>query len=137
MKTKICKCCQKEKPVSEFLTSTSTPDGYQSWCRDCINEYSHKKKLYKALGGVKYCRKCHRMLPRTEFNKCTSHKDGLQSYCKDCDREHGRLKNGSTGVYKEEHNSYDLTKFSTGQILSELRNRGYKGEIYKTEKLSI
>lgn len=125
-------------PVSEFLASSSTPDGYQSWCRECINEYSHKKKEYKALGGVKFCRKCHRMLPRTEFNKCANHKDGLQSYCKECDREHGKLRNGTTGTYKvEEIHSLSLTEYSVRELLAELRNRGYKGEIYKTEKLSI
>ena len=50
---------------------------------------------------MKKCPKCKRMLPKSFFypRKTTG---GLQSWCIECSRGHGRLRNGSTGIYREE-----------------------------------
>lgn len=134
---KICLCCQRELDVSAFGINPNNPDGFQSWCKECINEYGRKRKEYRLLGGVKYCRKCHQFKPRTDFNKNSNHKDGLQSYCKECDREHGKLRNGTTGVYRLPKLFNDLSVCSVDEIMEELRRRGYKGKLTKTEEIEI
>lgn len=48
---------------------------------------------------TKLCSKCGRVLPISEFYPRVNGK-GVQSWCKDCCRSHGRLRNGTTGVYR-------------------------------------
>ena len=48
---------------------------------------------------TKVCAKCGRELPVSEYY---AKGDKLQSYCKDCMKEHGRLRNGTTGEYRQE-----------------------------------
>lgn len=35
MKTKVCLCCKKELPVSEFWVSRAKKDGLQIYCKKC------------------------------------------------------------------------------------------------------
>lgn len=147
METKICKRCGRELPTSEYNKHSTNKDGLQSWCRECQSEYGHMRDLHKE--GVKYCKKCGKIKSKTEFYPCSHHKDGLQTYCKECDKEHGRLKNGTTGVYKvdpitkllESYSEEDLIQelrrrsckvsklLSDDEILQEIRERGYEGEL--------
>ena len=48
MKTKRCKQCGRELPVSEFYASDSTKDGLFSVCKDC-----HRKKCRENYRGIK------------------------------------------------------------------------------------
>lgn len=45
---KTCTKCKETKPLSEFHNDKRNPDGYHSWCKDCIRE---KQRLY---GRAKY-----------------------------------------------------------------------------------
>ena len=42
METKICTCCNQEKPVSEF---NKNGWGYKSVCRECEKKHREEKKL--------------------------------------------------------------------------------------------
>lgn len=46
METKICKCCHKELPLSEFNKNRNSKDGLQDKCRACFSEYN--KARYKS-----------------------------------------------------------------------------------------
>lgn len=100
MEEKFCLRCQRMKPIEDFGPSSTTPDGKQSWCRECINLYARLNVEHKAVGGVKLCRVCREIKPKTEFYSCASYKDGLQTICKECDKEHGKLKRAD-GYLKE------------------------------------
>lgn len=45
--TKKCTHCGKELPVSMFHKSSSSSDGYQAWCKPCINEDARKRHARK------------------------------------------------------------------------------------------
>lgn len=55
---KICKCCKKELPFSDFYKSTKAKDGYRGKCKTCYcqetNAYYHKNPdKYRKYKGVK------------------------------------------------------------------------------------
>lgn len=50
---------------------------------------------------LKQCSKCQRYLPESSFYIRRDNRK-IQSQCIDCCKAHGRLKNGTTGVYKKE-----------------------------------
>lgn len=47
IKTKRCSHCGKELPVSMFHRSSNSSDGYQSWCKPCINEDARNRTARK------------------------------------------------------------------------------------------
>lgn len=79
--------------------------------------------------GHKVCAKCGRDLPLTEYYRKGR---GYQSWCKDCCRDHGRLRNGSTGEYRE---NPTLTQATDQQLYDELKRRGYEGKLSITKTL--
>ena len=78
---------------------------------------------------TKQCPHCGRTLPLEEFY----HSDGrVQSWCKDCSRDHGRLRNGTTGEYRDDPT---ISKATDQQLYDELKRRGYEGTMYITKTL--
>lgn len=50
IKTKVCKMCGRELPISEFNKHGLTKDGLQTYCKQCATEYvilSRRKKQSK------------------------------------------------------------------------------------------
>lgn len=50
IKTKVCKMCGRELPVSEFNKHSKTKDGLQIYCKECATKYviaSRQKKHSK------------------------------------------------------------------------------------------
>ena len=39
-KTKVCKKCGRELPLSEFYKHKTTKDGLIPWCKSCLKEYN-------------------------------------------------------------------------------------------------
>lgn len=74
---------------------------------------------------TKVCAKCGRELPVSEYY---AKGDKLQAYCKDCMKEHGRLRNGTTGEYRQETAKeipQGMTQDEYGHVLA-LIKAGYK-----------
>lgn len=44
MKTKVCRDCQKQKPVSEYYQRKDTRDGLYSRCKPCHSKFSNRNK---------------------------------------------------------------------------------------------
>jgi len=72
---------------------------------------------------VKTCQSCGRVLPLNDFPLHRISKDGHMSTCRDCRR---RKTKGDTEVNP-------LAKYTARELMHELRNRGYEGEIKYVE----
>ena len=81
---------------------------------------------------MKTCPKCNRTLPMSDFYVMRSRPDGHSSYCKECNRAHGRLRNGTTGEYRQEPT---ISQATDKQLYDELKRRGYEGKLTKTSTL--
>ena len=48
IKTKVCKCCGEELPVTSFYEKKTSADGYQTYCKSCqskkMTEYARNRK---------------------------------------------------------------------------------------------
>lgn len=87
-KTKKCKHCQKEKPVTEFGRHKTSWDGLQPWCRECSNDYTALAEKWKDIGGARCCRVCREIKPKNGdyFTPSTSFKGGFKTVCRECER---------------------------------------------------
>ena len=85
---------------------------------------------------TKVCTKCGKELPLSEFSKKSDTNDGLQYHCKACQREANKNRN------KKKQNLLDyiigsepanlnpkLEEFTPRELLTELRARGYRGDL--------
>lgn len=80
---------------------------------------------------TKVCTKCGRELPLDSFYPGTN-KDGRKSWCADCCRKY------SINYNRSKKNAADtlnpaLAEFTPQQLITELRARGYKGQLEYTE----
>lgn len=57
--------------------------------------------------------------------------DGLQAWCKKCQKERVRTN------YTNNHCNPDLAQFTPRQLIEELKNRGYTGEIQYVQKIKL
>lgn len=62
------------------------------------------------------CARCGRELPYEAFYKRGN--NALQSWCKMCQKEHGRLRNGTTGIYKKDIPMNELVFNNNGKALT-------------------
>lgn len=44
LETKLCERCKEDKELSHFSKRSNSPDGRQSWCKECLREYHRAKK---------------------------------------------------------------------------------------------
>lgn len=85
---------------------------------------------------VKKCAKCGRELPVTMFNRCSKAADGLQSYCKECQSKRAKKKDSmATRVLNapvakgKVYSNEKLAEFTPRELIEELRQRGFKGNL--------
>jgi len=95
---------------------------------------------------TKVCPKCGRELQLSEFSKSSNSKDGYQHHCKDCQR----MANKANKKRKKAINLLDyvvnseqanlnpkLEGFTPRELLTELRARGYRGDLLWQVKVKL
>lgn len=126
-KTKVCKCCGKELPLSEFYIAHTNKDGHKSACRKC--ESQRQREKYARLRDrfisksvtkeeTKVCACCEKELPLSEFYTQSGNKDG------------------HTGSWPETK-TLGIADFSDSMLVAELRRRGYTGELRFSKTVAI
>lgn len=80
---------------------------------------------------TKKCPKCGETKSTDEFYKNGLTQDGLQIYCKDCLYPARKRKNAN------EHGSNGLSAYTPRELMVELHNRGYEGELLFTKRIDI
>ena len=89
------------------------------------------------------CKKCGRTLPLSEFHKsgrskdglsfvCGRSKDGLSFVCEDCVKKTRKDKK-----LQKMENYNPLERFSSSELILELKRRGVRGEFIIQKKVSI
>lgn len=75
------------------------------------------------------CVHCMEIKPESEFYRRGIY--GFQSWCKDCCREHGRLRNGTTGIYRK-----PIQKEMQVRPLPLFNNQNFSNMNYVTENIT-
>lgn len=81
---------------------------------------------------TKLCKKCGRELPIEMFGKGNT-KDGKRSWCKECMNEAAREYHMRKKVSNGDVPNPALAEFTPQELISELRARGYEGNLTFTE----
>lgn len=92
---KVCKSCNKVKPVSEFYTQTNSKGHTypRSTCKKCYKANQNYGGALKPKDSpLKLCKGCNTEKPTSEFHKHAKRYDGLQSFCKACNNTAARKK---------------------------------------------
>lgn len=89
----------------------------------------------KQVAGVAYktCSKCGKTLPLTEFYRNKRNSDGHHPQCKECmnkDFKSERERKKASLILK-------LADFTDQALFTELKRRGYAGELLFTKKINI
>lgn len=45
MTRKRCSKCKRDLPVTDFARSSKAPDGWQAYCKECMNDYQRERML--------------------------------------------------------------------------------------------
>lgn len=84
---------------------------------------------------TKKCLKCGRELPLSEFYVKKGAADGLQAWCKECQKIASHNRFASKAHCKG--SNPDLAQFTPRQLIEELKNRGYTGELQYVQKIKL
>lgn len=80
---KVCKHCNIEKELKDFVKSKLTIDGTVSTCKACSSKMRLKKR-YDVTLQEKTCFCCKQTKVASEFSKNASLIGGLHTWCKEC-----------------------------------------------------
>ena len=108
---KICSCCKKDNPLSEYNICSGKIDGLTDYCKYCVHKYSQNRtkklksrsqkeiiKIQEAMypNNIKKCNSCDTEYYLSAFCDQFSNPDGKSIYCKTCTnirkKETGRKK---------------------------------------------
>lgn len=88
MPNKVCRVCEREKPVEEFYQSKGRVESQCKVCRLSKQTSLHEKRFANNesvdLNGTKTCTSCLLEKPKTEFGIQRRVQGGLNSKCKKC-----------------------------------------------------
>lgn len=103
---------------------------------------NYKLKTNTMKISEKTCVACNRTLAIDEFYKSSKAKDGLQGHCKECHRKavkSSQERREALGAARKTRsaNNPDLEAFTSRQLLTELKARGYRGELTITQTVNI
>jgi hypothetical protein len=88
---KICKHCNIEKPLSDFVKTKLTLDGTISTCKLCANKKVRDRNFCVSL-KEKSCCQCNKTKLAEEFPKNKQLPGGLHSWCKECSNKKNKEK---------------------------------------------
>ncbi len=123
---KICKHCNIEKPLIEFVNSKLTLDGTISTCRKCASLIKQTKR-YEITLTEKTCFCCKKTKPAKEFSKNAGLQGGLHTWCKTCCSEKHKVseyakKSGAVRKEKIHNDPIFKEKINKQKRESRLRN---------------
>lgn len=75
---KVCGCCHKALPPSQFRHNPHTSDGLTKWCLHCMTKDNGRDRHHKI------CPHCHKRRLKTNFDKNSNQPDGLTKWCRHC-----------------------------------------------------
>ena len=88
---KVCKKCKESKDTEYFYKLTKSRDGFQTWCKPCMDDAFKRKSAERLANGpsiirdAKVCRDCNTRKPINQFFVKRGYSaDGYGSYCKPC-----------------------------------------------------
>jgi len=85
---KKCYKCLETKNISEYEKSQKYKDGYNRYCKVCIDEIGNTHEEVK----TKVCLLCQNTLSVGSFNANRNIADGYSSFCKNCQSKQRRKK---------------------------------------------
>lgn len=85
---------------------------------------------------TKVCRKCGAEKPASEFSASTNTPDGLCSWCRECANKGGRERYSQVKKL-EEKLAAGLKGYKDEELLEELFERGYRGELNLNKKITL
>lgn len=159
--TKVCKCCGKELPLTEYYKNSATKDGHDNKCKKCRNkqiaeyEAKHKKKKNNMEEEtLRVCSTCHKKLPLSEFYKNRCRPGGHEYVCKSCKNEWHKeyqAKRKARQNAEEEAAHPDVLPFvvetplltlnladiTDKELFEEIRRRGYTGDLRFSKVITI
>lgn len=109
--------------------------GFNTVCDDmkCFKPKTMNKDM-------KVCSRCGRELPLDEFPLSGRSRDGHLHVCRECNkaaRRDASLRWWNNNRENLKAAAPTLASFSDADILAELRSRGWKGSLQKTETMSV
>ncbi len=108
--TKVCRCCGKKLPITEFWNNRSYKDGHESICKECKNK---KQRAYRdKINGKSKTRK------KSAISQA-SHPDILPF------------------VEETQPQALNLADMTDKELFVELRRRGYTGDLRLSKVISI
>ena len=116
--TKVCSCCGRELPLSEFYAREASKDGYNGQCRDCMREKSRKysAKLRKKKLEVKKIKESMAKKTKPVKPHIIIDKTGMQN-------------TGVPSIAGVSVLPVDWSKIDDTMIFNELGKRGYYGQL--------
>lgn len=88
---KFCQKCKEFKDTEYFYKLTKSDDGFQSWCKPCMDTNNKENKDKRLAEGpsiirdAKVCCDCNTRKPINQFHVKRGYSaDGYGSYCKPC-----------------------------------------------------
>ena len=99
------------------------------------------------MENLKKCACCGQELPLSSFNKSKQSPDGHYTYCRECVSKRNKEKYAKMKSEKQSsapvefHKpvvlNTDLQRFQPRELISELRRRGYRGELKFTQVVMV
>jgi len=123
---KLCKHCNIEKPLVEFVGSKLTLDGTISTCKKC-SSLKKQSKRYEITLTEKTCFCCKKTKLAKEFSKNSGLQGGLHTWCKKCCSEKHKIseyakKSGAIRKQKIKSDPIFKAKINKQKQESRLRN---------------
>lgn len=103
IRTKICKECGRELPISQFNKNSGMKDGHVNICKDCQRVQRQLRRgqiITPAMTeGTMRCPVCGQELPVDHFNVFGRSKTGRDWLCRDCRSYHSSINNNKDKNY--------------------------------------